>query len=170
MQEKVFDFLMSFGLSAKAMILFLSALPVTELRASIPIGIVVLKQGVGTVLLFSILGNILPIAPIYFFLEPVSRRLSRTACMKNFFEWLFKKAKDKSGIIVKYEVFGLMIFVSIPLPGTGEWTGCMIASLLRMRFIPAFIGNATGVVLAAIIVTVLTVIGQSSIANFLYKG
>ena len=99
MQEKVFDFLMSFGLSAKAMILFLSALPVTELRASIPIGIVVLKQGVGTVLLFSILGNILPIAPIYFFLEPVSMRLSRTACMKIFFEWLFKKAKDKSGII-----------------------------------------------------------------------
>lgn len=160
MQERIVSFLYSFGLSPKAMILFLSTLPVTELRASVPIGILVLKQDVMAVFFFSVLGNILPIAPIYFFLEPISKRLSRTRCMRRFFEWLFARAKERSGLVEKYEALGLMLFVSIPLPGTGVWTGCLIASLLRMKFLPTFLAATGGVILAAIIVTILTVIGK----------
>lgn len=162
MQERLFNFLSSFGLSPQAMVLFLSTLPVTELRAAIPIGILVLKQGIRTVFFYSILGNILPIAPIYFFLEPVSRRLSRTRYMRRFFEWLFRKAKSRSGLIEKYEALGLLLFVSIPFPGTGVWTGCLIASLLRMRFITVFVAAVGGVMIAAVIVTVLTLFGKSA--------
>ncbi|MFC1666731.1 COG2426 family protein [Candidatus Omnitrophota bacterium] len=160
MQERIFDFLYSFGLSPKTLILFLSTLPVTELRASIPIGILVLKQDVKVAFFYSIVGNILPIAPIYFLLKPVSKRLSRTAYMRRFFEWLFKRAKQRSGFIERYEALGLMLFVSIPFPGTGVWTGCIIASLLRMRFVPTFLAASLGVVIAAIIVTVITVTGK----------
>jgi uncharacterized membrane protein len=142
------------------MIVFLGALPVTELRASIPIGILVLKQSVKTVFLFSVIGNILPVVPVYFFLEPVSKRLSRTACMHRFFEWLFKRAREHAGIIEKYEAFGLMIFIGIPLPGTGVWTGCVIASLLRIRFLPTLLAATGGVLIAAIIVTSLTLTGK----------
>ncbi|MFC1624122.1 COG2426 family protein [Candidatus Omnitrophota bacterium] len=161
-QEKIFDFLCSFGLSPKTIILFLSTLPVTELRASIPIGILVLKVDFKAAFFFSVVGNILPIAPIYFFLEPISKRLSRTMCMHRFFEWLFKRARKRSGIIEKYEALGLMLFVSIPFPGTGVWTGCIIASLLRMRFMPTFLACIGGVIIAGIIVTLLTLIGKAS--------
>ena len=160
MQERLISFLYSFGLSPKVTILLLSTLPVTELRASIPIGILALGQDVRAVFFLAILGNIIPVAPIYFFLQPVSRLLSRTVYMRRFFEWLFKKAKNRSGLIERYEAFGLMLFVAIPFPGTGVWTGCLIASLLRMRFMPTFLASVAGVVIAAIIVTLLTVIGR----------
>ncbi|MBU0758778.1 MAG: small multi-drug export protein [Candidatus Omnitrophica bacterium] len=160
MQEYIYDFLSSFNLPPRLMIVLLSTLPVTELRASIPLGILVLKQGVRDTFFLSIIGNILPIAPVYFLLEPVSRRLSGTEFMRKFFEWLFNKAKKKSGLIEKYEALGLMLFVGIPFPGTGVWTGCLIAALLRMRFAPTFIAASAGVMMAAVIVTVLTVIGK----------
>lgn len=159
MQEGIFSFLSSFGLSPKTMILLLSTLPVTELRASIPIGILILKQNIRAVFFYSIIGNLLPIAPIYFFLEPVSRRLSKTECMHRFFDWLFARAKKHAGLIEKYEAIGLMLFVGIPFPGTGVWTGCLIASLLRMRFVPTFLASTGGVLIAAVIVTILTVMG-----------
>ncbi len=160
MQERIIDFIYSFGLSPKAMILLLGTLPVTELRASIPIGILVLNQSVKVAVLYSIIGNILPIAPIYFFLDPVSKRLSKTKLMREFFEWLFARAKKRSGLIEKYEVLGLMFFVCIPLPGTGVWTGCLIASILRMRFVPTFLAASAGVMIAATIVATLTIIGR----------
>jgi len=163
MQEKIFDFLASFGLSPKAVILLLGALPVTELRASIPIGILILKQTVKATFFFSVLGNVLPIAPIYFLLNPVSKKLSNTRFMRRFFEWLFKRAKAHAGIVEKYEAIGLMLFVAVPLPGTGAWTGAIIASLLRMRFIPSFIAVSAGVVIAAVIVTALTLLGKSTL-------
>ncbi len=159
-QEKILSFLSSFGFSPKAVILFLGALPVTELRASIPIGVLVLKESIRSALFFSIVGNLLPVVPIYFFLEPISRRLSKTPFMKRFFDWLYDRAKKKSGLIEKYEAIGLMIFIGIPLPGTGVWTGCIIASLLRMKFLPTFIAAFGGVLIAAIIVTALTLIGR----------
>lgn len=160
MQERIFSFLSSFGLSPGTMIIFLSTLPVTELRASIPIGILILKQGVKITFFLAIIGNILPIAPIYFLLEPVSRFLSKTSRMQSFFEWLFKRAKKRAGIIERYEAIGLMFFVGIPFPGTGVWTGCIIASLLRMRFFPTFLAASAGVIIAAAIVTMLTLFGK----------
>src|SRR3989338_197973 len=102
MQERIFNFFASFGLSPKAIILFLGALPVTELRASIPIGILILKQSVKATFFFSVLGNILPIAPIYFLLKPVSNKLSKAKYMQKFFAWLFKRAKDHAEIVERY--------------------------------------------------------------------
>ncbi|MFC1508780.1 COG2426 family protein [Candidatus Omnitrophota bacterium] len=162
MQERIVNFLYSFGLSPKTLILLLSTLPVTELRASIPIGILVLNQTVRTTFFFSVLGNLLPIAPVYFLLEPISKKLSNTKYMRMFFDWLFKKAKKKAGLIERYEALGLMLFVSIPFPGTGVWTGCLIASLLRMRFLPVFLAATAGVLIAAIVVTALTLLGKAA--------
>jgi uncharacterized membrane protein len=152
--------LLSIGLAPKTLILLMATLPVTELRASIPVGVFLLKQSVGAVFFYSVIGNILPIAPIYFLLEPVTRLLSGTERMQRFFEWLFRRARKRSGLIERYEAIGLMIFVSIPFPGTGVWTGCLIASLLRMRFIPVFLASSAGVIIAAIVVTALTLMGK----------
>ncbi|MFH1478469.1 MAG: small multi-drug export protein [Candidatus Omnitrophota bacterium] len=161
-QHKIIDLLSSFGWNPKTLILFLATLPVTELRASIPIGIVVLKESIKSAVFFSIIGNMLPIAPIYFFLEPISKRLSKTPIMKRFFDWLFARAKKKAGLIEKYEAIGLMLFIGIPLPGTGVWTGCFIASLLRMRFLPTFIAAVGGVLIAATIVAIVTLVSRAA--------
>lgn len=162
MQEKIFNIFSFLGFSPKLIILFLAGLPVTELRASIPIGILVLKQGIKATFLFSIIGNMLPVAPIYFLLDPVSKRLSRTRCMRSFFEWLYKRAKRHADIVERYEAIGLMLFVAVPLPGTGAWTGAMVASILRMRFWPAFLAVSAGVVIAGIIVTIVTLAGRAA--------
>ena len=163
MHDNILNLLSSFGLSPKAMIVFLSTLPVTELRASIPIGILILGQGAKVTFFLSIIGNILPVAPIYFLLEPVSRFLSKTTCMQRFFKWLFARAKKRAGLIERYEAIGLMLFVGIPFPGTGVWTGCLIASLLRIRFWPTFLAASAGVIIAAVIVTILTLLGKATL-------
>ena len=168
MQQKIVELICSLGISHKTMIALLATLPVTELRASIPIGILVLKESVVNSVSYSIAGNLIPIAPVYFFLKPVSRGLSRTRIMRRFFEWLFAKAKSRSGLIEKYEAIGLMLFVGIPFPGTGVWTGCLIASLLRMHFLPTFIAATLGVVIAAIIVTVLTLFTKIGTATIYF--
>jgi len=162
MHDIILRFLQSFGLSPKITILLLSTLPVTELRASVPIGILILKESMGTAFFYSVIGNMLPVIPIYFLLDPVSKRLSRTELMRKFFEWLFSRAKKRAGIVEKYEAIGLMFFVGIPFPGTGIWTGCLIASILRMRFLPTFFACLAGVLIAAVIVTALTMFGQTA--------
>jgi len=162
MKQRLFEIFSAFGFSPKLIILFLAGLPVTELRASIPIGILILKQGIKATCLFSIIGNLAPVAPIYFLLDPVSRKLSRTRCMAGFFEWLYKRARKHADIVEKYEAIGLMLFVAVPLPGTGAWTGTIIASMLRMRFWPAFLAVSAGVIIAAVIVTILTLIGKAA--------
>jgi uncharacterized membrane protein len=93
------------------------------------------------------------------FLGPVSDYLRRFAIGDKFFTWLFARTRRK--YIQDHENFGLTalaIFVAIPLPMTGAWTGCLVAFLLGFRFWPAFAANAVGVLIAGIIVTA-TVVG-----------
>jgi len=160
MRQEIFNFISAYGLSPKMIILLLASLPVTELRASIPIGILLLKQGVVATMFFSILGNLIPVAPLYFFLEPLSRWLSRTRLMRVFFEWLYNRAQSKADLIARYELLGLVMFVAVPLPGTGAWTGTIIASILRLRFWQCFSCVGLGVILAAVAVVLLTLFGK----------
>lgn len=163
MQDEIFNIFSTFHLSPKLVILFLSSLPVTELRASIPIGVLILKQGIWTTVFYSIIGNLLPVIPVYFLLEPISNRFSKTRYAKRFFEWIFERARRHSSIVERYEILGLMIFIGIPLPGTGVWTGCIIASLLRMRFIPTFIACLGGAIIAGLIVITIVVLGKMTL-------
>jgi len=95
--------------------------------------------------------------------NPVSKKLSKAKYMQKFFAWIFKRAKDHAEIVERYEAIGLMLFVAVPLPGTGAWTGAIIASLLRMRFMPSFIAVSLGVIIAAVIVTALTLISKAAL-------
>ncbi len=135
-----------------------AALPISELRGAIPLGLF-LGEPLWRVFLIAVIGNLLPIIPIYFLLEPVSNRLRKIPVFERFFAWLFERTRRKSDLIEKYEFWGLLIFVGIPLPMTGAWTGCMAASLLKMRFKTAFWSVAGGVLMAAAIVTALSVSG-----------
>ena len=103
-----------------------------------------------------VIGNLLPIPFILLLITKIFDWMKGTRKLKPIVEKLEKKALSKSDKIEKYEFWGLVIFVGIPLPGTGAWTGALIAALLGIRFRKAFPAIVLGVCLAAFIMTVLS--------------
>lgn len=143
------------GIPREAIVLIVAALPVSELRGAIPLALS-FGFSLQKACLLSVLGNLLPIIPILFLLQPLSLRLRRLPVFARFFDWLFERTMKKSEQIQKYEMLGLIVFVGIPLPMTGAWTGAIAASLLKMKFRYAFTGCVLGVLLAAAIVAALS--------------
>lgn len=136
------------------MTMIAAALPISEVRGAIPLAIGVYGFSPLKAYLLSVLGNLLPIIPLLLFLGPVSDFLRRFSIGDRFFSWLF--ARTRSKYIKDHENFGLTalaVFVAIPLPMTGAWTGCVIAFLLGFRFWPAFAAIAAGVLIAGVVVT-----------------
>jgi uncharacterized membrane protein len=101
-------------------------------------------------------GNILPVPFILFFLRKVFGLLEKNRHTARLILWLEGKAKKAEKKIGKYELFGLFLFVAIPLPGTGAWTGALVAAVFDMRIKRAFPAIAAGVVGAGIIMSVVS--------------
>ena len=137
------------------MVVAISAMPVSELRGAIPVGIMMGMQPL-RVFLLAILGNLLPVLPLLYLLEPISNKLRKIIFFKKFFDWLFARTKKRAKIVEQYELLGLMILVAIPLPMTGAYTGCVAASLLKLEKKRSFIAVTVGVLIAGIIVTLVT--------------
>jgi len=139
-------------------VMLVGALPIAELRGAIPLA---LYYGMSFSKAFwlSVLGNIIFVAPALFLLEPVSNRLRRFRLWSRFFDWLFERTKKKADTIQKYEAVGLAIFVAIPLPMTGAWSGVIAASLFKIKFRYAFIAIVAGVIAAGLIVLTLCALG-----------
>jgi len=139
------------------MTMIVAALPISEVRGAIPLGIGIYDLSPFDVYLLSVFGNLLPIIPLLLFLGPVSNYLRRFPLGDRFFTWLFARTRKK--YIQDHENFGLTalaIFVAIPLPLTGAWTGCAVAFLLGFKFWPSFAAIAAGVLIAGAIVTAAT--------------
>lgn len=103
-----------------------------------------------------IIGNLLPIPFILLLITKIFDWMKGTKRLKPVVEKLEKKAMSQSANIEKYEFWGLVAFVGIPLPGTGAWTGALIAALLGIRFRKAFPAIVIGVCLAACIMTIIS--------------
>ena len=142
-------------------VMMVGALPVSELRGAIPLG---LFYGMSLPKAFwlSVLGNISFIAPALFLFEPVSLRLRKFKIWSRFFDWVFERTKKNADSIQKYEALGLMIFVAVPLPMTGAWSGVIAASLFKIKMRYAFIAIVAGVVIAGLIVSALCALGMIS--------
>lgn len=108
-----------------------------------------------------IIGNLIPVPFILLFITKIFTWLKGTKHLKPFVEKMENRAMNKKEQIEKYEFWGLLLFVGIPLPGTGAWTGSLIAALLGIKFKKAFPAVCLGILLASFIMTVLsyTVIG-----------
>jgi uncharacterized membrane protein len=132
--------------------------PISELRGAIPVAIGIYKMNPLDAFLLSIFGNILPVAPLLLYLNTMERWLRRFSIFNKFFNWLFERTKRKlSDDIARYEALALCIFVALPLPATGAWTGCAAAFLFGMKFRRAFPAILLGVVIAGIIVTLASI-------------
>jgi len=146
-------------------VFFLSMLPITELRASIPIGIGVYHIPLIPNALIAIAGNLFPSVILLYFMP----RLHDWLIEKKFFGGLLKKKlkdaeKKFSGKYAKYGAVALILFVGIPLPFTGAWTGSMASFVFNIPFKKAFPLILAGVCIAAVIMTVLTVFTNGAIS------
>ncbi|KVH96109.1 uncharacterized protein LOC112528034 [Cynara cardunculus var. scolymus] len=156
---KFANFLRGSGWPDEAVVFALATLPVIELRGAIPVGYCLqLKPVILTVL--SVLGNMVPVPFIILYLKPLATFLARTSKpAARFLDLLFEKAKQKAGPVEEFQWLGLMLFVAVPFPGTGAWTGAIIASILDIPFWSAVSANFFGVVLAGLLVNMLVNIG-----------
>ena len=137
-------------------ILMISMVPVIELRGAIPVGLG-LDLPFYAVFLTAMIGNLLPVPFLILFTRRVFEWLRRrSAFLERMVSRLEKKAESKEKLLKKYELLGLCILVAIPLPGTGAWTGSLVAAVFDIRLKHAFPAIALGVLIAGIIVSVVS--------------
>lgn len=147
------------ALNKEIAVVVLAAMPVAELRGAIPLGLAMGFSPLKTFLL-ALFGNILPVAPLLFLLQPIANKLRHIRLFGKFFDWLFERTRRKATLVEKFEAIGLILFVAIPLPVTGAWTGCVAATLFKIRFRYAFISICLGVLLAGVLVIGLSLAGK----------
>ena len=140
-------------------VFFTAAAPISELRGAIPLAILDMHISWPIAFLVAYAGNLLPVPFLLLLLQPGYRLLSRVNLFKRILDWIFEHSRRRGALIEKYERIGLVLFVAIPLPITGAWTGSIVASLLGLSFWRAFPAIALGVFIAGVVVTTLTMIG-----------
>ena len=140
----------------EAIVFIISMIPILELRGALLVAGPLLGVPVAKAIPLCIIGNIIPVPFILLLITRIFDWMKGTKRLKPLVEKLEKKAMSKSSNIEKYEFWGLFVFVGIPLPGTGAWTGSLIAALLGIRFRKAFPAIVLGVFLAAFLMTVLS--------------
>lgn len=146
--------------SPELAILLIAMLPIAELRAAIPVGILSFDLPIWSAFIWSVIGNIIPAILLLLFLEPVSNWLIKNSRLfEKFFTWVFNRTRRRFS--EKSEKYGkfvtLVLFVAIPLPITGAWTGSAAAFLFGIPFKRSILAVVIGVLMAGVIVTLATV-------------
>ncbi len=159
MSNAVVSFFQNLGLSDDLVVFIVSMLPIVELRGAIPLGFV---MGMNPWELFTltVIGNVLPVPLIILCARPVVNFFLRTKLLRPMGEWLEKKVRKNSHKVAKYKFWGLFAFVAIPLPGTGAWTGSLLAALMDLRLKSALPAIVLGVITAGLIM----IFGSSIVA------
>lgn len=142
-------------LQAKIITFLMAMVPVIELRGAIPYGVVA-GLSVPTAFVLAVIGNLVPIPVLVVFTRKVFEWLrTKSNGLDSFVSRLEAKAEKKKDIVLKYEFLGLMILVAIPLPGTGAWTGSLVASLLDVKIKKAVVAELLGICIATVIMSLL---------------
>ena len=139
----------SFG--KEAIVFIISMIPILELRGALLVAGPILGVPVSTAIPLCVIGNIIPVPFILLLITPIFNWMKGTKIFKPLVDKLEAKALSKSDKIEKYEFWGLVLFVGIPLPGTGAWTGSLIAALLGIKFKKAFPAVIIGICMATVI-------------------
>ena len=141
------------NLSPRLMTFVLAMLPISELRGAIPYAIWAGKMDWKEAYIIAVIGNFIPVIPLLLFMERASEWLRRYPLGDRFFTWFFNRTRRKGKLIERFEAIGLTMFVAIPLPVTGAWTGCAAAIIFgvpRKFAIPCIF---LGVMIAGCVVT-----------------
>jgi uncharacterized membrane protein len=147
------------GLSPLIITGLISMLPIFELRGGIPVGIAALKLSPFLVYPVAVIFNLIPVFPLLLFLNPIKRALEKLPFFRGIFHFLTKRVEHNKKLVERYEELGLLLFVAVPLPITGAWTGSLIAVIMGLKTVKSFLFICLGVIAAGIIVTMLTMLG-----------
>lgn len=147
----LFDGLRSIPFGKELIVFLISLMPILELRGGL-IAAALLGLNIVPAFIICLIGNLLPIPFILWFITPIFKKLKKTKHLSKIVNKIEKKALSKKDKIEKAEFWGLFFFVGIPLPGTGGWTGSLIASLIDMDKKKAMLAITCGVLLAGLIV------------------
>lgn len=141
--------------SREVVIFIISMVPILELRGGLIVA-KLLDVSILNAIPICIIGNIIPIPFILLFIKQIFKWLKKIKFFKRFIEKLEARAMSKSDSIKKYEFWGLVLFVGIPLPGTGAWTGSLIAALLEIDFKKAILAELLGIAIATVIMSIFS--------------
>ena len=151
--QSIVEFL-RYRVSKELVVFIISMIPILELRGSL-IAAGFLKMRFFSTYILAVIGNMLPIPFILIFIDKIFMWLKKTP-MKSLVTKLENRAASKSDIIEKYGKFGLFLFVAIPIPGTGAWTGSLAAVMLRMKFKDAILPIFLGVLTAGLVMSLIS--------------
>ena len=142
-------------ISREAIIFIISMIPILELRGGL-LAASLLKVSAVKAIPLCIVGNIIPIPFILLFIRQIFKLMKKTKVFRGIIEKLESRAMGKSDSIKRYEFVGLMLFVGVPLPGTGAWTGSLIASLLEIDVKKSSLAIFCGIIMATVIMYVVS--------------
>ena len=153
----LFSGIVALKFGKEVIVFIISILPILELRGGL-LAASLLGLNPVSAYIISIIGNILPVPFILLFINKILDWMenSKIKWMNKFAKWLNKKADKHKNQIEKYGYLGLVLFVGIPLPGTGAWTGCLVASMLNLDRKKAFYATFCGIIVASIIMMIVS--------------
>lgn len=144
-------------ISREAIIFIISMIPILELRGGLlAASPALLNVPILKAIPICIIGNVLPIPFILLLIERILNWMEHVSGLGSIARWLRQKADKNKGQIETYGFWGLALFVGIPLPGTGAWTGSLVAALLHIKFGKAMAAILTGIVMATVIMSLLS--------------
>ncbi len=141
--------------SKEIVIFIISMVPILELRGGLLVS-KLLDVSITTAIPICIIGNIIPIPFILLFIKQIFKWMKKIKIFRGLIEKLENRAMSRSDTIKKYEFWGLVLFVGIPLPGTGAWTGSLIAALLDIDFKKAILAELLGIAIATVIMSIVS--------------
>lgn len=145
----------SLHLSKEIIVIILSSFPILEVRGGMIVASL-LGMNPYKALLLGILGNLLPIPFLIFLLKPFFNWLRKWKSFSKIIAFLEKKAYKNQEKISKYQFWGLLLLVAIPLPGTGAWTGCLVASVFDVPKKISIFACVLGVLIASLIMWIIS--------------
>ncbi len=151
----IFSGLKTIPFGRELLVFVISLMPILELRGGL-IAAALLDLHPITSYVVSMVGNLLPVPFILWFINSILRWMRKSKHFSKIAKWLDEKVEKHKHQIEKYGFWGLVLFVGIPLPGTGAWTGCLIASVLNMDRKKAFLATLLGVLMASVIMMILS--------------
>ena len=161
--QTIQEFLTAHGIPDWLVVFIISLCPVLECRLGMFTAIVLLGMNPFAGFIISFLGNILPIPFILLLINWIFKVLKKVPGINKIIFWLEEKTLKKRDNIDKYGIWGLLLFVAIPLPGTGGWTGALLASLLQLDKKKSFGVISIGVFIAGLIISVLSLLIGSDV-------
>lgn len=153
----IFGNLVNLKYGKELIVFIISLMPILELRGGLLAASLIGLEPIRAYIV-SIIGNVIPVPFILLFINKILEWMSKSKIkfFSKIAKWVFKKADKHKGQIEKYGYIGLLFFVGIPVPGTGAWTGCLIASLLHLDRKKSFYATMGGILIASIIMMIIS--------------